>query len=131
VRVASEGVDDLVEIPGDDVVSMLVKLCGDVARTMTSTASAPPTTITVDPARSRIEWVAGTDTVAFRLRRRRRISDKAARFRTLQDEGTRLGGMPVFAALVGLGWIRANDAIGPAWPGATAGCPARRPSTRC
>lgn len=39
--------------------------------------------------------------------------DKAARFRTLRQEGMRLGGVPVFAALAGLGWRRTTDALGP------------------
>ena len=39
--------------------------------------------------------------------------DKAARFRTLANEGTRLGGVPVFALLDGLGWQRTADALGP------------------
>lgn len=39
--------------------------------------------------------------------------DKAARFRALRSEATRLGGIPVFAVLSGLGWRRARDALGP------------------
>lgn len=39
--------------------------------------------------------------------------DKAARFRTLRTEGTRLGGVPLFAVLAGLGWDRTSDALGP------------------
>ncbi len=39
--------------------------------------------------------------------------DKAARFATLRAEGTRLGGIPVFAILDGLGWQRVPDALGP------------------
>lgn len=39
--------------------------------------------------------------------------DKASRFMTLQQEGQRLGGVPVFALLDGLGWERVNDALGP------------------
>lgn len=39
--------------------------------------------------------------------------DKAARFRALQQEARRLGGVPVFAALAGLGWRRTGDALGP------------------
>lgn len=39
--------------------------------------------------------------------------DKAARFRSLRQEGTRLGGIPVVAVLDGLGWERVNDALGP------------------
>jgi hypothetical protein len=39
--------------------------------------------------------------------------DKAARFRSLNQEGGRLGGVPVFAVLDGLGWERTNDALGP------------------
>lgn len=39
--------------------------------------------------------------------------DKAARYRSLRTEGTRLGGVPVFAVLDGLGWERVNDALGP------------------
>ncbi|MBA2318364.1 MAG: hypothetical protein H0V93_11410 [Euzebyales bacterium] len=39
--------------------------------------------------------------------------DKAARFRMLRTEAQRLGGMPVFALLAGLGWTRTADALGP------------------
>ncbi len=39
--------------------------------------------------------------------------DKAARFRALRVEASRLGGVPVFAMLSGLGWVRAGDALGP------------------
>ena len=39
--------------------------------------------------------------------------DKASRFRGLRAEGVRLGGVPVFAVLAGLGWRRAADTIGP------------------
>lgn len=39
--------------------------------------------------------------------------DKAARFNALRREAERLGGIPVLAVLEGLGWRRANDALGP------------------
>ena len=39
--------------------------------------------------------------------------DKAARFTNLRAEGMRLGGVPVFAVLGGLGWLRVNDTLGP------------------
>jgi transcriptional regulator with XRE-family HTH domain len=39
--------------------------------------------------------------------------DKAGRFLTLREEGTRLGGVPVFAVVDGLGWRRTGDALGP------------------
>jgi hypothetical protein len=39
--------------------------------------------------------------------------DKAARFRALRTEASRLGGIPVFAVLSGLGWTRTADALGP------------------
>jgi len=39
--------------------------------------------------------------------------DKAARFAALRTEGVRLGGIPVFAVLAGLGWRRTADALGP------------------
>lgn len=39
--------------------------------------------------------------------------DKAARFRSLHQEAVRLGGVPVFAVLSGLGWTRVSDALGP------------------
>lgn len=39
--------------------------------------------------------------------------DKAARFRGLRAEATRLGGVPLFAVLAGLGWTRTSDALGP------------------
>lgn len=39
--------------------------------------------------------------------------DKAARFRALRAEAMRLGGVPLFAVLSGLGWTRTTDALGP------------------
>jgi hypothetical protein len=39
--------------------------------------------------------------------------DKAARYATLQAEASRLGGIPLFAVLAGLGWKRTADALGP------------------
>jgi hypothetical protein len=39
--------------------------------------------------------------------------DKAARFGTLRAEAQRLGGVPVFAVLGGVGWRRTGDALGP------------------
>ena len=39
--------------------------------------------------------------------------DKAARFRSLRAETARLGGVPLFAVLAGLGWKRTADALGP------------------
>jgi hypothetical protein len=39
--------------------------------------------------------------------------DKASRFRTLANEAGRLGGVPLFAVLDGLGWQRVADALGP------------------
>lgn len=39
--------------------------------------------------------------------------DKAARFAALRAEAIRLGGIPVFAVLAGLGWRRTGDTLGP------------------
>jgi hypothetical protein len=39
--------------------------------------------------------------------------DKASRFTTLRAEASRLGGVPVFAVLAGLGWRRTADTLGP------------------
>jgi len=39
--------------------------------------------------------------------------DKAARFRSLRQEANRLGGVPLFAILAGVGWRRTQDALGP------------------
>jgi hypothetical protein len=39
--------------------------------------------------------------------------DKAARYRSLRQEASRLGGVALFAVLDGLGWQRVNDALGP------------------
>jgi hypothetical protein len=39
--------------------------------------------------------------------------DKAARYATLRTEAVRLGGVPVFAVLAGLGWRRTGDTLGP------------------
>ena len=39
--------------------------------------------------------------------------DKAARFAALRHEAIRLGGVPVFAVLAGLGWRRTADTLGP------------------
>lgn len=39
--------------------------------------------------------------------------DKASRFTNLRNESLRLGGVPVFAVLAGLGWRRTADTLGP------------------
>lgn len=39
--------------------------------------------------------------------------DKALRYERLRDESLRLGGVPLFAVLGGLGWTRVNDTLGP------------------
>lgn len=39
--------------------------------------------------------------------------DKAARYAALRIEALRLGGVPLFAVLSGLGWKRTSDALGP------------------
>lgn len=39
--------------------------------------------------------------------------DKASRFGALRTEANRLGGIPVFAVLGGVGWRRTGDALGP------------------
>jgi hypothetical protein len=39
--------------------------------------------------------------------------DKAARFAGLRSEAVRLGGVPLFAVLAGLGWRRTADTLGP------------------
>jgi hypothetical protein len=39
--------------------------------------------------------------------------DKALRFNRLRNESVRLGGVPLFAVLSGIGWTRINDALGP------------------
>jgi hypothetical protein len=39
--------------------------------------------------------------------------DKASRFASLRAESVRLGGVPLFAVLAGLGWRRTADTLGP------------------
>jgi hypothetical protein len=39
--------------------------------------------------------------------------DKASRFQSLRAEAKRVGGVPVFAVLGGVGWRRTQDALGP------------------
>lgn len=39
--------------------------------------------------------------------------EKADRFNNLRYEASRLGGVPLFAVLAGLGWSRTDDALGP------------------
>jgi hypothetical protein len=39
--------------------------------------------------------------------------DKALRFERLREESIRLGGVPLFGVLSGLGWTRVNDTLGP------------------
>lgn len=39
--------------------------------------------------------------------------DKALRFERLRGESIRLGGIPLFAVLSGMGWTRVNDTLGP------------------
>lgn len=74
--------------------------------------------LTVRPAPDFVMYDAATDTIRAMLEAKLvndggTARDKAARYRALRTEGSRLGGVPVFAALAGLGWTRANDAMGP------------------
>jgi hypothetical protein len=83
----------------------------DIERTFGITVRPAPdfvvysVTGTMERARAMLECKGANDGGTAR--------DKAARFRNLSDESRRLGGMPVFAVLSGLGWTRTRDALGP------------------
>jgi hypothetical protein len=74
--------------------------------------------LTVRPAPDFVIFDAATDTLRAVLECKGAndggtARDKAARFRALRAEGGRLGGVPLFAVLGGLGWRRTGDALGP------------------
>lgn len=74
--------------------------------------------LTVRPAPDYVVFEAATDNLRAMLEVKGAndggtARDKAARFRTLRTESERLGGVPVFGILAGLGWDRTNDALGP------------------
>jgi hypothetical protein len=74
--------------------------------------------LTVRPAPDFLMYDGHTDTLRAMLECKYTndggtARDKAARFATLRAEGQRLGGIPVFAVLGGMGWRRTRDALGP------------------
>ena len=73
--------------------------------------------VTVKPAPDFVLFDARTDTLRAILECKGAndggtARDKASRFRALRAE-QRLGGVPVFAVLAGIGWRRTSDALGP------------------
>lgn len=73
--------------------------------------------VTVTPARGFVVF-DGSDTLRAILECKATndggtARDKATRFRLPQNEGARLGGVPVVAMLGGTGWARVNDTLGP------------------
>lgn len=81
---------------------------GDIAATFGVTVSPAPDFVVFDAnksLRAMLECKATNDGGTAR--------DKANRFRGLQAEGTRLGGVPVIGVLGGTGWARVNDTLGP------------------
>lgn len=74
--------------------------------------------LTVRPAPDFIVFDNRTDTLRAMLEMKGAndggtARDKAARFRSLRAEAQRLGGVPLFAVLGGIGWRRTQDALGP------------------
>lgn len=81
---------------------------GDIAARFGVTVTPAPDFVVFDRSdtlRAMLECKATNDGGTAR--------DKATRFRLLQNEGTRLGGVPVIAMLGGTGWARVNDTLGP------------------
>ncbi|WP_237166336.1 hypothetical protein [Mycolicibacterium hippocampi] len=81
---------------------------GDIAARFGVTVTPAPDFVVFDKSdtlRSMLECKATNDGGTAR--------DKATRFRLLQAEGARLGGVPVIAVLGGTGWARVNDTLGP------------------
>jgi hypothetical protein len=60
-----------------------------------------------------LDMVAGESPNKSNCEPRRDRRREASRFNSLRAEAARLGGVPVFAVLSGLGWRRARDALGP------------------
>lgn len=74
--------------------------------------------LTVRPAPDFVVFDASTDALRVILEVKGAndggtARDKAARFRSLRQEANRLGGVPLFAVLAGVGWRRTQDALGP------------------
>lgn len=81
---------------------------GDIAARFGLTVTPAPDFVVFDASdtlRAMLECKATNDGGTAR--------DKATRFRLLQAEGARLGGVPVVALLGGTGWARVNDSLGP------------------
>lgn len=81
---------------------------GDIAATFGVTVAPAPDFVVFDAnqtLRAMLECKATNDGGTAR--------DKATRFRGLQAEGMRLGGVPVIGVLGGTGWARVNDTLGP------------------
>lgn len=81
---------------------------GDIATRFGVTVTPAPDFVVFDASdtlRAMLECKATNDGGTAR--------DKATRFRLLQNEGVRLGGVPVVAVLGGTGWARVNDTLGP------------------
>jgi hypothetical protein len=81
---------------------------GDIAKTFGVTVTPAPDFVVFDAnktLRAMLECKATNDGGTAR--------DKANRFRGLQEEAKRLGGVPVVGVLGGTGWARVNDTLGP------------------
>lgn len=81
---------------------------GEIASRFNVTVSPAPDFVVFDASdtlRAMLECKATNDGGTAR--------DKANRFRGLQTEAARLGGVPVVAVLGGTGWARVNDTLGP------------------
>lgn len=81
---------------------------GEIAARFGVTVSPAPDFVVFDASdtlRAMLECKATNDGGTAR--------DKANRFRGLQTESARLGGVPVVAVLGGTGWARVNDTLGP------------------
>lgn len=80
----------------------------EIARRFSVTVKPAPDFVVFDSSdtlRALLECKAANDGGTAR--------DKAARFTSLRSAASRLGGVPVFAVLAGLGWKRTKDALGP------------------
>jgi hypothetical protein len=82
---------------------------GDIEKRFEITVAPTPDFVVFDPIddslKAMLECKGANDGGTAR--------DKALRFGTLRAESNRLGGVPLFAVLGGIGWARINDALGP------------------
>lgn len=104
-----DAVEDLFRDAGISFVRTGSHNQGDIEKRFEITVAPAPDFVVFDPAddslKALLECKGANDGGTAR--------DKALRFRTLRAESVRLGGIPLFAVLGGIGWARINDALGP------------------